>query len=54
MSASLDPCQSVDEFIEVYGLWEIRDNFAYHRSLDSNMLCAVWKGYDRIVQHRRV
>ncbi len=25
-------CESVDEFLEIYGLSEIRDNFGYHRS----------------------
>ena len=54
LSASLDPCQSVDEFIEVYALWEIRDNLAYHRSRDSNMLFAVWKGHGKIVENGRV
>ena len=33
MSLNLKPCESVDEFLDIYGLWEIQDQFAFHRFL---------------------
>jgi hypothetical protein len=34
---SQEPCDSVDDFLDSYGLWEIKDRFKYHRSLLSSV-----------------
>lgn len=35
MQGDLEPCETVDDFLDVYGLWDMRDEFDYHRCLAS-------------------